>query len=267
MADQPYLMAGQLSELDRLQLQSRVWEPAGRALLDEISPPLSGVALDAGCGALGWLRILSRWAGAAGRVVGTDTAEALLQAAKAFATAEGLENVTLQADDLFASALAPASFDLVHARYMLAPIGRPEEQMTAYARLARPGGWLVVEEPDSSTWHLNPRAPATERLIELILTAFRAGGGDFDAGRTLRGRFEAVGVAATLKAHTLVLEPGHPYLRLPLQFATSLAPRMASLIDEDALAVLRAEVESELATPGRWGTTFTLIQAVGRSPS
>ena len=31
-----YLLAGQVSELDRLQLQSRVWEPSGRRLLEEI---------------------------------------------------------------------------------------------------------------------------------------------------------------------------------------------------------------------------------------
>jgi hypothetical protein len=30
------LLAGQSSELERLQLQSRVWEPAGRALLAKI---------------------------------------------------------------------------------------------------------------------------------------------------------------------------------------------------------------------------------------
>jgi hypothetical protein len=29
-----YLLAGQASELDRLRLQSRVWEPAGRRLAD-----------------------------------------------------------------------------------------------------------------------------------------------------------------------------------------------------------------------------------------
>ena len=29
-----YLLAGQPSELERLQLQSRVWEPSGRRLLD-----------------------------------------------------------------------------------------------------------------------------------------------------------------------------------------------------------------------------------------
>ena len=31
-----YLLAGQASELERLQLQSRVWEPSGRRLLEEI---------------------------------------------------------------------------------------------------------------------------------------------------------------------------------------------------------------------------------------
>ena len=32
---------------------------------------------------------------------------------------------------------------------------------------------------------------------------------------------------------------------------------------EDELASLRREAETELAEPGRWGTTFTLIQCWG----
>ena len=55
-------------------------------------------------------------------------------------------------------------------------------------------------------------------------------------------------------------------LRLPLQFATSLTPRIEPVIGPDALATLRAAVEEELADPARWGTTFTLIQACGRVP-
>ena len=31
-----YLMAGQLSEIERLRLQSRVWEPAGERLLTSL---------------------------------------------------------------------------------------------------------------------------------------------------------------------------------------------------------------------------------------
>ena len=48
-----YLMAGQMSELDRLQLQSRVWEPAGQRLLDWLGVGAGRRALDVGCGCLG----------------------------------------------------------------------------------------------------------------------------------------------------------------------------------------------------------------------
>ena len=55
-----YLLAGQVSELERLQLQSRVWEPSGRRLLQEIGDGRGGRALDVGCGVLGWLDRKSR---------------------------------------------------------------------------------------------------------------------------------------------------------------------------------------------------------------
>ena len=62
----------------------------------------------------------------------------------------------------------------------------------------------------------------------------------------------------------IALEPGHPYLRLPLQFSVALESRLLESLGEDELATLRAEAEAELAEPGRWGTTFTLIQSWGR---
>ena len=81
-------------------------------------------ALDVGCGALGWLRILSEWVGPSGQVVGADIDERLLDAARSFLEAEGIANVELAVDDLFDSKLEPESFDLVHARYVIAPLGR-----------------------------------------------------------------------------------------------------------------------------------------------
>ena len=261
-----YLMAGQQSELERLQLQSRVWEPAGRTLLARLSAGTGQRVLDVGCGAMGWLRVLSEWVGPTGSVVGTDINRDLLAAAGSFVSAEGLANVELTEDDLFASALPAGSFDLVHARFQLAPIGRAAEQLASYRRLVRPGGWLMLEDPDAASWHFNPPAPAAERLIGLILDAFRAGGGDFDAGRSLRGHLAGLGVEPTLDAHVLALPPGHPYLRLPLQFAASLTPRIEPVIGQGALASLRAEVEEELADAARWGTTFTLVQTYGRVP-
>ena len=118
-----YLLAGQASELERLQLQSLVWEPSGRRLLEEIGDGRGARALDVGCGVLGWLRMLSEWVGPDGEVTGTDIDEAMLAAADRFVTQEGLRNVGLVKDDLFASELEPDSFDLVHARYEICPLG------------------------------------------------------------------------------------------------------------------------------------------------
>jgi SAM-dependent methyltransferase len=131
-----YLLAGQVSELERLQLQSRVWEPSGRRLLEEIGDGSGAHALDVGCGVLGWLRVLSEWVGAGGQVTGADIDVAMLESAQQFVADEGLANVSLIEDDLFASKLEPDSFELVHARYEICPLGRAHAQMEPYTACA-----------------------------------------------------------------------------------------------------------------------------------
>jgi SAM-dependent methyltransferase len=260
---QDYLLGDQPSELERLRLQSHVWEPSGRQLLSKLDGGSGGRALDVGCGALGWLRILSEWVGASGQVVGGDIDQSLLDAARSFLEAEGISNIELVADDLFDSKLEPGSFDLVHARYLIAPLGRGREQVASHRRLLRPGGLLVLEEWDLGSWHFNPEAPAAERLIRLLAEIFGALGGE--AGRGLPELFREIGIEQPeLDAHVIALKPGHPYLRLPLQFSVALESRLLETLSADELAALRSEAESELAEPGRWGTTFTLIQCWGR---
>jgi ubiquinone/menaquinone biosynthesis C-methylase UbiE len=124
-----YFLAGQLSEIERLRLQSRVWEPTGRGLLSRLDGGTGGRVLDVGCGVMSWLRILGEWVGPSGRVVGTDVDERLLDGARSFLEEEGISNVDLVVDDLFDSALEPRSFDLVHARFLIGPLGRGHEQV------------------------------------------------------------------------------------------------------------------------------------------
>jgi SAM-dependent methyltransferase len=262
-----YLLAGRASELERLQLQSRVWEPSARRLLEEIGDGHGARALDVGCGVLGWLRILSEWVGPDGEVTGTDVDDAMLSAADRFVTEEGLRNVGLVKDDLFASELEPDSFDLVHARYEICPLGRGREQMETYVGLARPGGTIVLEDPDTGSWHFNPPAPSLQKLIELIKEAFRLSGGDWEAGRGHLDLLREFGIEGNVRADVVALAPGHPYLRLPLQFVTSLEERLLSLVTAGELEELRMRGEAELREPGRWGTTFTLLQCWGVCPA
>jgi SAM-dependent methyltransferase len=217
--------------------------------------------LDVGCGVMGWLRILSEWVGPTGSVIGFDVDDKMLAGARSFIEAEALGNVTLLKDDLFSTQLPAGSFDLVHSRFQIAPLGRADEQVTIYRRLLKPDGWMVLEDPDMASWRVNPDAPATQRLIELIGEGFRAAGGNFNAGRDLPSLFRRLGVEPHVDAHVVALSSEHPYLRLPLQFAASLRPRLEALIGKLELDELLQEAQRELARSDTWGTTFTLIQA------
>jgi SAM-dependent methyltransferase len=251
-----YLLAGRQTELERLRLQSEVWEPAGRRILERLGPGNGRRAVDLACGPVGWLRILHE---AGWETTGTDVQPAMLDAAVEL----GLP-VELVEDDVFTSKLAPASFELVHARFLLAPLGRWDEQLASYVRLLAPGGVLVLEDPDAGSWHYNPPAPAASQLIEHILDAFRAAGGEFDAGRVLPSLLREFGIEPTVAAEVVALEPGHPYMSLPLEFAASLRPQLVDALGEPSLDALLAETADELADPQRWGLSFTLVQAWSR---
>jgi SAM-dependent methyltransferase len=265
MSSQAYLLADQPSELERLQLQSRVWEPSGRRLLDEIGEGRGDRVLDVGCGAIGWLRLLSEWVGPDGEVVGTDIDDAMLAAARQFVDSEGLGNVVLMKDDLFASKLESSSFDLVHARFQIAPLGRGPDQIANHVQLLRPGGTVALEEWDVSSWNFNPPVRALDSLVELIGQSFAKSGGDMHVGRKLLDLLRGLDIEGNVRAEVLALPPGHPYLRLPLQFAAALEERLLSIVTVDELEQLRKESDAELGEPGRWGTTFTLVQCWGQS--
>ena len=109
---------------------------------------------------------------------------------------------------------------------------------------------------------LQSACPRGQRLIGLLSEIFADLGGE--AGRGLPGLLREIGIAKPkLDAHVTALKPGHPYLRLPLQFSVALESRLLETLSEDELASLRRETEAELAEPARWGTTFTLIQSWG----
>ena len=240
---QDYLLADQPSELERLRLQSLVWEPTGRHLLTQLENASGGRTLGVGCVALGWLRILSERVGPSGRVIGSDIDESLLKTW--FRTGHRRRVLRWRL-------LEPQSFDVVHARYQIAPLGRGREQVASHRRLLRPGGSLVLEEWDLGSWRFNPPAPAAERLIRLLSETFADLGGE--AGRGLPELLQGIGIEEPeIDAHVFALKPGHPYLRLPLQFSVALESRLLETLTEDELASLRRAAETELAEPGRCG--------------
>jgi hypothetical protein len=113
--------------------------------------------------------------------------------------------------------------------------------------------------------YFNPPAPAAERLIALFAEAFIAAGGDLNAGRRQFELLREAGLDPEVRAEVCVLAPGHPYLRLPVQFSVSLELRLLRFVGRPELEELRQRAEAEIAQLGRWGTTFTLVQTWARA--
>ena len=71
-----------------------------------------------------------------------------------------------------------------------------------------------------------------------------------------------------VRAAVVALAPGHPYLRLPIQFATSLRSRIldAGLMTKPELDEAIVECEKVASDPQTTGVTFVVTQVWGRKP-
>src|SRR5215218_3159082 len=205
-----YLLRSGDAERDRLRLQARVWEPEAEIMLDHIGVRASWQCVDVGCGGMGILGPLSRRVAASGHVVGVDIDPIQIEAARAFIAEAELGNVEILQRDAYNTGLPRDSFDLVHARFVFAP-----------------AGVLAIQEPDASSWNCFPPNAAWDRLKSVILSAFVQSGGDFNAGRRTYSMLRHAGLEdVRIRAAVLALHSRHPYLRLPILFATSLRQRI-----------------------------------------
>jgi SAM-dependent methyltransferase len=190
-------------------------------------------------------------------------------AARRRAAMRGLDNVTIVEGDAFHTGLPRASFDLVHARFLMAVAGRGDDLLREMVALARPGGVVVVQEPVADTWRCHPPRPAWGRLVEVIGAAVRQGGGDLSAGLGTYRTVRRAGLAdVRVRTAVLALQDAHPSMRLPIVLATALRARIvgAGLMDDDALDDALRECETSALDPETFVTSFLVTQVWGRRP-
>ncbi len=264
-----YLLSNSSAELERLRLQARVWEPEAEAMLDRIPVKAGWKCADLGCGGMGILGPLSKRVGPEGRVVGIERDPVQLSAAREFVTSQNLHNVEILEQDAYRTDLPREGLDLVHVRFLFAPVGRDPELLREMISLARPGGVVAIQEPISSTWGCYPTIAKWNHLKRAVLEEFRAGGGDFDAGERTFSRLKSAGIQELrLRAAVIPLAAGHPYRRLPVQFSASLRTRMLEhgLLTEAELAEDLAECEKTVLDPSVFFLTFVVTQVWGTKP-
>jgi len=167
-----YLLAGVPAEVERLWIQARTWGPEAETMLNAIAVERGWLCIDVACGPMGVVGPLARRTGPTGVVVALDKDPVQLKAARQYARSEAFANVEFREGDLFSVDLSAGSFDLVHGRFVLAPLGRDQEVLDRLTYLVREGGLMALQEPDATTWTCDPPTASWECLKKAVLKVF-----------------------------------------------------------------------------------------------
>ena len=179
-----YTISGGHAGRERLRLVSRVMADTTRVLLDAVGVERGSAWLDVGCGGGDVSVALAHRVGPQGRVVGVDFDPIKLDIARAEAGLQGLAQLEYQRGDA-RQGLPAGPFDGVYARFLLSHLDAPEDVLDGFRERLSPGGWVVVEDIDSSGHVAWPSHPAFQRYLHWLAASMRRSGGDPDIGKRL----------------------------------------------------------------------------------
>ena len=265
-----YLLSQAPNEVERLSGWADAWEPAAEELFEHIPVKAGWNCLDMGCGPRGVLGPLSRRVGPNGSVTGIDLSQANVAAAREYASRAGLANVKVIQADVLRTNLPRASFDLVHVRFMFAPLGHEKELLQEMLDLASPGGMVVAQESCEASYECFPPQTAWQRLKEVSIAAFVQAGGDYNAGRRTYGLMRQAGcLEVNGRAVVLALPAGHPFRRWPIESGMALHQRIletGQMTESEFEATIKA-CQRIAEDPEIWMTSFMVTQVWGRKPA
>jgi ubiquinone/menaquinone biosynthesis C-methylase UbiE len=225
-----------------------------RALMLGLRP--GARAIDVGCGLGDDARALSRLVGEHGEVVGVDSSTALLKRAQARCEAEDgpVKFVVADAHELPFDA---GTFDAARTERTLQHLEDPARVVGELARVTRPGGVVLANEPD---WGTLASTGRPRELVRAMLDVAEAQIRNPWIGRELAGLFVDAGLTdVAIQAEVLLVRDFEPdvILDLPL-LAEDLRAQGCEGV-EDLLAAAATDTHA-----GRTVAVLTLFTVLGR---
>jgi SAM-dependent methyltransferase len=134
-------------------------------------------ALDIGCGTGDDAMALAEFVRPTGRAVGVDVSATMVAEAQVRAEARGLGAcVEFHQADAMHLPFPDASFDACRAERVLQHIDAPQAVVTELARVCRPGGRIVLVEPDYGSLAIHAAdQQTTARIVRCRIEHFRSG--------------------------------------------------------------------------------------------
>ena len=256
--------AAQSEYLQRVSATTLLQQVAARAMAMLALAPGDRV-LEVGCGNGVFLPGLAAAVGDAGRVVGIDHAETFVAEARTrIATADLTATVTVELGDACKLPYADASFDAAHCERVLMHLPEPQQALTEMARVVRPGGCIVVAEPDWAGFRIDH--PDRAGMDKLYARAMRQR--QPHMGLTAYRRMGEIGLVDRRAEPVLAVIIDYDGLR---NYGLALAPAADELVADGSFS--RETVDALLAAldeaqaSGRFYCTALMHVVAGRVPA
>lgn len=237
-------------ERARLAGAEALWDATTQSALGcRVAPGCAALEVGAGGGTIA--RWLAEQAGPTGSVLAIDLDPRFLA---------GFASTVLEVrqSDVVTDPLPETAFDLVHARLVLEHLVQRERVLDRLIHALRPGGWLVIEDYDFTSFGWESADDLEQRASDAVVAIMSRGGFDATYGRRLVGDLTARGLReVTGSGRSWIIDAAHPgYQFFQLSFEQLASVIVAAgLLSETDVQDVRDRIASgtRLVTP----TLFT----------
>jgi SAM-dependent methyltransferase len=241
-------------ERERLALMSRLLDPLHRGHIERLGVGPAMRTLEVGCGNGSMSAWLARRVAPGGRAVAVDLDLSLVEA--------DLPGLEVRRADILAGPVEPRDFDLVTARAVLHHVGDAQAAVVNLAASARPGGTVLLIEPDFLP--VSVAEPAEVQAFWAGWLAWsREQGIDYFIGRRLPAMLSALGLRdVTATAETAHYNGGSAWAVYWRQTIIELRARLlaSGKLDDSLIDTFLARC----ADAAWWTQTIAFTAAAGR---
>jgi SAM-dependent methyltransferase len=250
------------SELIRLRAIESYFDPMTQQCLTATGLGPGWQCLEVGAGAGSITQWLAQQVAPAGRVKAIDIDPRFLQEAS-----DPL--IEVRAEDIRTAKLEAEFFDLIHTRCVLIHLADWPLAVDNLLRSLKPGGWLLLEEPDFGV----ARALAGqeqfyqgfERVHQAIRKMFRESGRDPNFGVRLPKLLQDLGLGQIGIENDVPIVAGGSVLAEIMRLS-ALALSQAYLATGEASEADLASYQAFATDPTSWAIYHGLVRAWGRKP-